>query len=332
METQNLTQDQEKTLDAQIVLSEARIIVTESQTNPTRPGKQPRTVWTITGNIKPYQHLIYQVSGSPRRYKGVISCWEDPTDELAQLIQQEGKMTFAEQKEYEAQRSEARADRLEERANKHQQTADTAYRVQHQLSQAIPAGQPILVDHYSAKRHRRHLEQIDNNMRKFVNESDYAQHLSNRADVSRTRAEQDYSIKYLGNRVEEVNKKLREVDQDLNDATDQYKEALLKLRQQYEEELAYWQGLIEEKGGINYSKDTIEVGDWIYKIGWLRVYRVNAKTVSLRYHSHTQRSSNPCKYHEIKGYCSREKAIEYGKKFGVNLDECNDTNLDLTQA
>lgn len=43
-------------------------------------------------------------------------------------------------------------------------------------------GQPILVGHHSEKRHRKHLERIDNEMRKSIQESEKADYYRNKLD------------------------------------------------------------------------------------------------------------------------------------------------------
>lgn len=56
----------------------------------------------------------------------------------------------------------------EARAERAGTEADARLATARQLGDMIPMGQPILVDHYSAKRHRSHLAKIDTNMRKGV--------------------------------------------------------------------------------------------------------------------------------------------------------------------
>jgi hypothetical protein len=77
--------------------------------------------------------------------------------------------------------SAERADRLEARAMKASERGKAAYNKAHHIGSFIPMGQPILIGHHSERRHRRDLERIDNNMRTFVNESDKAKKLEDKA-------------------------------------------------------------------------------------------------------------------------------------------------------
>jgi hypothetical protein len=72
---------------------------------------------------------------------------------------------------------ERKANRLEwakQQALKHDEKSNQAYKHSHKLASMIPMGQPILVDHYSAPMHRRHIQNIDNAMRKSVEHQDTA--------------------------------------------------------------------------------------------------------------------------------------------------------------
>lgn len=67
------------------VLKEAGITVIETQTSPSRKGKQPRPVWEILGADK-YEGLMHLKEMPVKRWRGKLSCWEDPTEQLAELI------------------------------------------------------------------------------------------------------------------------------------------------------------------------------------------------------------------------------------------------------
>lgn len=74
----------------------------------------------------------------------------------------------------------SRIERLEARAEKQEEESDRAYKAAHGIADMIPLGQPILVGHYSEKRHRRDIDKIQNNMRKSVEASKYAKALRER--------------------------------------------------------------------------------------------------------------------------------------------------------
>lgn len=58
----------------------AGLIVTAGMTTPTRPGKQPRPVWTVTGNLAEWRSLLTGLDG--RWYRGAFSFWTDPTEAI----------------------------------------------------------------------------------------------------------------------------------------------------------------------------------------------------------------------------------------------------------
>lgn len=80
-----------------------------------------------------------------------------------------------------SQRQEDKRERLEERAAKAQAESDSRYQRSHELGEALPFGQPILVGHHSERRHRNHIEKINTNMRKSVEAQDKANYLADRA-------------------------------------------------------------------------------------------------------------------------------------------------------
>lgn len=83
------------------------------------------------------------------------------------------------------ERKEARVGRLEERAEKAAKESTDAARRSSAIVENIPMGQPILVDHHSAKGHRRDLERSRKLMDKSVEASQKAARLQSRADAAR---------------------------------------------------------------------------------------------------------------------------------------------------
>lgn len=79
------------------------------------------------------------------------------------------------------ERRERRAQRREEWADKRQQKSSAAFDHGNALSEQIPLGQPILVGHHSEKHHRRHLQKMDNSLRKGVEHAEMAEHHSQAA-------------------------------------------------------------------------------------------------------------------------------------------------------
>ena len=78
-------------------------------------------------------------------------------------------------------RVENKKERLEARAEKAQSQSNNRYQIAHQLGNVLPFGQPILVGHHSESKHRRLIENIDNNMRKSIEAQDKADYLESKA-------------------------------------------------------------------------------------------------------------------------------------------------------
>ncbi len=279
------------------ILKSVGITVVETQTKPTKPGKKPRPVWEIHGATKPYEDLMYANNMPIKRWRGTLCCWENPTDKLAELVQ-EGGLSFAEQQERSSERSGERSDRLTQRAQNHA---------------------------------------LDN--------PDYAEELRDRAAHNRKKASGNYSLEYLGNRLEEAEKELRQIDVQINGgslggrsynwtaATGDRLQHLEIEKQQYEEKIAYWRLEIDAKGGVKYSKDNVKIGDWVFYLhAWRRVYRVNPKSVSLHFTNHEQTHSNTAEYYDLKAHVPKDKAEAYAKEFDLDLSKCHKTRLNLALA
>lgn len=85
------------------------------------------------------------------------------------------------------ERMEARADRREQWAASASAKAAQKFRAADAAVEGIPFGQPILVDHYSARRHRNAIERCDTNMRAGIERADMAKHHEQVADTLRDR-------------------------------------------------------------------------------------------------------------------------------------------------
>lgn len=75
-----------------------------------------------------------------------------------------------------------RAERFRSRAEKIRARSVALVRSAEQATAGIPSGQPILVDHYSAPRHRRDLARHDKRMRAAIEAERYAAELERRAE------------------------------------------------------------------------------------------------------------------------------------------------------
>ncbi len=69
--------------------------VEQSMTTPSKPGKQPRPVWVVSGDVAGLEDTFRELGG--RKYRGAWSFFSDPSAELAELTD-EDRNTFADQR------------------------------------------------------------------------------------------------------------------------------------------------------------------------------------------------------------------------------------------
>jgi hypothetical protein len=65
---------------AETATARAGLVITAGQTKPTRPGKLPRPVWTVSGNVAFWKPLLFKLGGTA--WLGSVSFWDDPTELL----------------------------------------------------------------------------------------------------------------------------------------------------------------------------------------------------------------------------------------------------------
>ena len=131
--------------------------------------------------------------------------WEGETGE---------KLSFAEQIERTQEKAETRAEYMAEKASKFNQESAQLSERSMKMTECIPFGQPILVGHHSERRHRNLLDRSWNMMGKAVETGKKADYYEERAETAQRTADgkQFSSPVYLGNRIREVETKLRELD------------------------------------------------------------------------------------------------------------------------
>ncbi|WP_165863854.1 DUF3560 domain-containing protein [Capsulimonas corticalis] len=269
--------------------------VSQEMTTPSRPGKKPRAVWIVRGTTGAHTALLKSLGG--RLYHGSWSFWEDPSESLAEALAAGAEPTFAEvyAQEQEALRERrlARADRLEDWAGSATKKSEAHYKVVRQTGDMIPLGQPILVDHYSAPRHRRDIGRMDSNMRKSVENADKAaNHLGKAARLRHMAEDAPKSPTYINNRIQEAKTQIGILERALQGKSYVHsapREISAEARARYEgllalerEKLTYWQERLEESGGARFSKANIAKGDNVKIRGsWEKVARANPTTVSV---------------------------------------------------
>lgn len=80
------------------------------------------------------------------------------------------------------ERLENKKERLNTRIEKSQENQSMYGEKQQKILDAIPMGQPILVDHYSANRHRSDLKKVDNYMRHYAEEGEKIEYYQSKLD------------------------------------------------------------------------------------------------------------------------------------------------------
>ena len=261
-------------------LTQQGLTVTESTTQPKKANKQPKPVWLVTGRVEPFRQLLYDQGGSTRfTGRNTFSFWNDPTIDLAELIEQNGAATIEEQVAFKDERSQACADRAQERAQAQQSKSTAAYNRSNAAVAGIPMGQPIMVGHYSEAGHRRDLAKSHTAMSQSVAASQYAEHLEGRANGSQRQISNRQTIEYMGNRLEEAQTQLRAAEKRLKASPENPHCQLDKA--DAEASIAHWTAAIDAAGGM-LSKEVVSKGDWIYFIGtWYEVIRASAKSVTV---------------------------------------------------
>jgi hypothetical protein len=299
-------------------VQKAGLIITTALTTPTRPGKKPRPVWNVSGNLAPWTSLLYDMGG--KKYHGAFSFFEDPTDPLERQLAITEPETYEDRLQARAARADARVNRRRDWAGKAHRRSDAAFRGAMAAVDGIPPGQPILVGHHSERRHRAALNRHDGRMRHAIDEDRLAQHHEQcAAGAERTAAQArgDVTQAFAERRLREAEAEIRRIDRSLarrpdcltcfrpvnedNICTDgcsgpvdrvtteaiermtAWRVRLQGSREQQVQKRDHWQRVLTDLGGSAYSRSSINAGDRVRvrHHGWARVVRANAKTVSV---------------------------------------------------
>jgi hypothetical protein len=286
------------TEDTAPTLSDAGLIITTGLTTPSRPGKAPRPVWTVTGNLGPWRSMLHAIGG--RTYRGSVSFWTDPTDAITHAMRTTAPDSYTDQHEAKQARATARAERHTAWAQTATRRANAAFTSARAAVDGIPFGQPILVGHHSERRHRAALDRHDARMRRVITETATADYHRHRADAAERTASTDYTPAFCQRRITDAEKTIRDLDRRLARTADPtradlygtesaagYRARLAPLRAEAIEKLDYWRRRLADCGGITYTHATIRPGDEVRprSHAWARVLRCNPKTVSVTWES-----------------------------------------------
>lgn len=119
--------------------------VQETMTTPSRPGKKPRPVWIVKGNVFGLESFFREIKG--RKFRGSWSFFEDPSNHILDHVQNNARLSYAEQVENSVARKLERAERYESYAVSAEARAESSYKKAGAIGSMIPMGQPILVGH-----------------------------------------------------------------------------------------------------------------------------------------------------------------------------------------
>jgi hypothetical protein len=75
-----LVLEQRPTVDGATAIARAGLRVEAGMTTPAKAWKKPRPVWTVAGSVAFWKPLLLELGGNV--YRGSISFWDDPTDDL----------------------------------------------------------------------------------------------------------------------------------------------------------------------------------------------------------------------------------------------------------
>lgn len=208
-----------------------------------------------------------------------------------------------------AERAEARAEHYAERAERTSTEAAAAYAKARQMAEAIPFGQPILTDHYSAGRDRRYRDRIGKTYERAFAGMDEAERLAHRAEAAETTQSYRESVPVTLRRIKGLEADLRRVQRHLegrldyvSDGEGEYtlkrvmpgegrKAQLEQMAADLQEKITYWREQVaraEAEGVKVWTKADFTKGDFTLVHGsWAEVLRVNAKSVTVAFGVHT---------------------------------------------
>lgn len=188
------------------------------------------------------------------------------------------------------ERADATAERADELAGKRSAEADAAFTAARRSIEAIPPGQPILVDHYSAPRHRAALRRHDRNMEAGLRLARLAQYWQRRADRAIANAAHKEAPAVRARRIDRLEADLRRVRRSLESGrlAGPDTERLTRWRDHYAARICYERRMLEAEGGLCSDKVAPEKGGavrclWTGYTAWGLIVRANPKSVTIEH-------------------------------------------------
>jgi hypothetical protein len=204
------------------------------------------------------------------------------------------------------ERAESRADWYQGFSDNAKARGESRDKTAHEMAQAIPFGQPILIGHHSEKRDRAYRARIRANSEKGWQEMKRARYWEARAKAAVAWTERRYRPDAIYRRIEKIKKQIRKHEKatsrpvweytewpwlESRGATDQ--DAAWERRLTFENRwlqflstrLEYQEALYKESGGVHAEATAFEVGgacrSWA---GWSKIVRVNKKSLTVSRH------------------------------------------------
>jgi hypothetical protein len=188
-----------------------------------------------------------------------------------------------------AERVDARADRYEERAGAAAGRSAAHRGRAEQVWQSIPAGQPMLTDHYSYRGDRNRRERANRADDRSREEASKSAHLGDRAAGARSNEAAKADPRAIMRRMDRLGEELRQWQRRLATATSSdYQDRITSNIARLEEDIAHQQAKLDALAAsgefVAWSPATVAKGDRIYNgFGWYTVLRVNPKSVSIEH-------------------------------------------------
>ncbi|MFC6883523.1 DUF3560 domain-containing protein [Actinomadura yumaensis] len=206
---------------------------------------------------------------------------------VAVKIDNDERRSFADAEAERSQLAEDRADRYAGYGSTAAARSTAAHERSNAAVDGIPAGQPILVGHYSERRHRRAIERSHAAMRRSIEEAGKAEYWADRAAGAAKRQTRRESVPTTLRRIDELEAQRRRHERDLRDArTPEHRTEINRRIADVDEQLDYWREHVkkaQEKGVKVWGPEDFAKGDFAqYRRGtWYEVVRVNKKSLTI---------------------------------------------------
>lgn len=234
--------------------------------------------------------------------------------------------SMEEREQDRADRTVARVVKLEERAQRRAGEARAARAASDRITEHIPFGQPVLLGHYSQRRHERDIEKIQRNIERSVDASAASREAARQAvaadarqalratgpvtmrRIAKLEAEQRRHQRRLnGHERKSYDGRGRVVHVEHHDpASGEYRDRVERELTDVEEQLSYWRAHLDELRASGeyrvWTREDFAKGDWVLlqRYGWAPVLKVNAKSLSVPNPVHSALAPWKVTYDEVK--------------------------------